>query len=174
MRPRGKQDRGTAAWLWATVAGLITVFTIARKRNAQVARAVLGTQEGPIAVTDRWSAYDWIAAASRQVCWSHLRRDFQAMIDRGGAAEPSGTKLLRLSDRLFRWWHRLEAGIVDWGQFRMVKGGGRDVQAALERVACPRTDPREIRRVEESLWSFAHVMGVSPTNNVVERRDGTR
>jgi hypothetical protein len=23
-------------------------------------------------VTDRWSAYDWIAGASRQICWSHL------------------------------------------------------------------------------------------------------
>jgi hypothetical protein len=45
----------------------------------------------------------------------HLRRDFQAMIDRGGGAEPVGKKLLRLSDRLFRWWHRLEAEKIDWG-----------------------------------------------------------
>ena len=34
---------------------MITVFTIARNRNAQVAQAVLGTQEGSIAVTDRWA-----------------------------------------------------------------------------------------------------------------------
>ena len=49
-----REDRGKA-WLWATVAGLITVFTIARKRNAQVAQAVLGTQDGPVAVTDRFT-----------------------------------------------------------------------------------------------------------------------
>src|SRR5215469_14463244 len=55
-----REDRDKA-WLWATVAGVITVFTIARKRNAQVAQAVLGTQEGPVAVTDRLSTYDWIA-----------------------------------------------------------------------------------------------------------------
>src|SRR5262249_2763822 len=59
-------------------------LTIARSRNATIARAVLGTQGGSIAVTDRWSSYDWIAADFRQICWSHLRRDFQAMIDRGG------------------------------------------------------------------------------------------
>src|SRR5205807_6496148 len=94
------------------------VFTIARKRNAQVARAVLGTQAGSIAVTDRLGSYDWIAGASRQICWSHLRRDFQAMIDRGGDAEAIGKELLRLSDRLFRWWHRLEAEGVDWGRVR--------------------------------------------------------
>jgi transposase len=63
----------------------------------------LGTQDGSIAVTDRFSAYDCIAGPSRQTCWSHLRRDFQAMIDRGGAAEVIGRRLLLLSDRLFRW-----------------------------------------------------------------------
>ena len=88
-RDRLARDRHKA-WLWAAVTALFTVFTIARNRNARVARAVLGTQDGPIAVTDRSSAYDWIAGASRQVCWSHLRRDFQAMIDRGGAAAPIG------------------------------------------------------------------------------------
>jgi transposase len=83
-----REQRGKA-WLWATVAGMITVFTIARNRNARVAQAVLGTQEGPIAVTDRLGSYDGIARTSRQIGWSHLRRDFPALIDRGGAARPS-------------------------------------------------------------------------------------
>jgi transposase len=169
-----REDRHKA-WLWATVTSMFAVFTIARNRNAQVAQAVLGTQEGSIAVTDRWSSYDWIAGASRQICWSHLRRDFQAMIDRGGAAQPIGRKLLRLSDRLFRWWHRLEAEKVDRGHFRtaMVRLR-REVKAALRdgaRCACPRTRGTcaEILRVEESLWTFARVAGVPPTNNTAER-----
>jgi transposase len=171
-----REDRHKA-WLWAAVTAIFTVFTIARNRNAQVAKAVLGTKEGPIAVTDRWSSYDWIAPASRQICWSHLRRDFQAMIDRGGAAEPIGKKLLRLSDRLFRWWHRLEAEKVDWGHFRtaMIRLR-REVKAALEdgvRCECARTRGTcaEILRVEESLWTFARVAGVPPTNNAAERAE---
>ena len=127
-----RQERGKA-WLWVAVTALLTVFTIARNRTAAVARAVLGTREGPIAVTDRLSAYDWIVGSSRQVCWSHLRRDFQAMIDRGGAAEPIGRELLRLSDRLFRWWHRLGAGEVDRERFGAAMGRlRREVKAALE------------------------------------------
>jgi transposase len=171
-----REDKGKA-WLWATVAGLITVFTIARKRNAQVAQAVLGTQDEPIAVTDRYSAYDWIAGSHRQVCWSHLRRDFQAMIDRGGAAEPIGQKLLRVSNRLFRWWHRLEAEKVDWGQFRTAMARlRREVKAALDegvRCGCARTRGTcaEILRVEPSLWTFARVAGVPPTNNAAERAE---
>ncbi len=169
-----RQERGKV-WLGATVAGLITVFTIARNRNAQVAQAVLGTQEGSIAVTDRLGSYDWIVGANRQICWSHLRRDFQAMIDRGGDAEAIGKALLRRSDRLFRWWHRLAAEKVDWRQFRtaMVRLR-REVKAALEdgvRCECPRTRGTcaEILRVEESLWTFARVPGVAPTNNAAER-----
>jgi transposase len=63
----------------------------------------------------------------------HLRRDFQAMIDRVGAAEPIGRKLLRLSDRLLRWWHRLGAGEADWERFRAAMDRlRREVESALE------------------------------------------
>jgi transposase len=148
-----RQERAKA-WLWATVTVMTTVFTIARNRTATVAQAVLGTQDGPIAVTDRFSAYDWIAGTSRQVCWSHLRRDFQARIDRGGAAEPIGRRLLRLSDRLFRWWHRLEDEEVDRERYRAAMTRlRREVKAALQdgtRSACATTGGScaEILRVE--------------------------
>jgi transposase len=62
-----REDRHKA-WLWAAVTAIFTVFTIARNRNAQVAMAVLGTNDGSIAVTDRCSSYDWIAADFRQIC----------------------------------------------------------------------------------------------------------
>jgi transposase len=171
-----REDRHKA-WLWVAVAGLFTVFTIARNRTARVAMAVLGAQDGSIAVTDRCGSYDWIAAASRQVCWSHLRRDFQAMIDRGGEAEPIGKELLRLSDRLFRWWHRLETETGDRGRFRTAMARlRREVKTTLEegvRCRCARTRGTcaEILRVEESLWTFARVAGVPPTNNAAERAE---
>ena len=117
------------------------------------------------------------AGASRQICWSHLRRDFQAMIDRGSAAEPIGKQLLRLSNRLFRWWHWLEDETVDWGQFRTAMARlRREVKAALDegvRCECARTRGTcaEILRVEESLWTFARVAGVPPTNNAAERAE---
>jgi transposase len=169
-----RQERAKA-WLWATVTAVMTVFTIARNRTAAVAQAVLGTQDGPIAVTDRFSAYDWIAGASRQICWSHLRRDFQAMIDRGGAAEPSGRRLLRRSDRLCRGWHRLQEGKVDRKRFQAAMNRLRhEVQSALEdgtRCGCKVTagSCAELLRVEESLWTFARVAGVPPTNHAAER-----
>jgi transposase len=94
---------------------MTTVFTIARNRTAQVAQAVPGTRDGSIAVTDRLGSDDWIAGTHRQICGSHRRHDFQAMIARGGGAEPIGRRRLSLSDRLFQWWHRLEDEQVDRG-----------------------------------------------------------
>ena len=169
-----REDRGKA-WLWVAVTALSTVFTIARNRNAKVAQAVLGTQEGPIAVTDRFSSYDWIAGASRQVCWSHLRRDFQAMIDRGGAAEPIGRKLLRLSDRLSRWWHRLGADEVDWGRFgaAMARLGARSSRPW--RTGCAATAPRRAGRAPRCC-GWRRACGPSPecAGTAGEQRGGAR
>ena len=165
------------ARLWAAVTAMFTVFTIARNRTAKVAQAVLGTHDSSIAVTDRCSSYDGIGAAGRPVCWSHLRRDFQAMIDRGGAAEPIGRRLLRLSDRLYHRWHRLEAARVDRGRFRTAMTRlRREVKAALDdgaRCGCPRARGMcaEILGVEGSLWTFARVKGVPPDNNAAGRAE---
>jgi transposase len=99
------------------------------------------------------------------------------MIDRGGAAEPIGKELLRVANRLFRSWHRLEAETVDWGHFRTAMARlRREVKAALHegvRCECARTRGTcaEILRVEESLWTFARVAGVPPTNNATERAE---
>jgi transposase len=73
-----REDRHKA-WLWVAVTTSFTAFTIARNRTARVAMAVLGTQDGSFAVTDRCGSYDWVVAASRQVCWSHTIRTQSTM-----------------------------------------------------------------------------------------------
>ncbi|WP_406694666.1 transposase [Singulisphaera sp. Ch08] len=77
-------------WLWVTVTRLTTVFTIAKNRSGAIARALLGSQDGQVVTSDRFSAYDWIMASWRQICWAHtirtqstirpaLRRDFRSI-----------------------------------------------------------------------------------------------
>ena len=110
-----RQDR-KKAWLWVTVTRIATVFTIAGHRSGEVARALLGSESGQVVTSDRFSAYEWMAARWRQICWAHLRRDFQAMIDRGGDGRPIGETLLKLSHRLFHNWHRARDGTLDLNQ----------------------------------------------------------
>src|SRR3954452_13616019 len=169
-----REDRRKAQ-LWVAVTALTTVFTIAAKRSAAVAQAILGSQPNQVVTSDRHRSLEWIDPPWRQICWSHLARDFQAMIDRGGAGEATGHALLRLSKRLFRWWHRLRDGAIDRRRFRtMAARLRREVKAALEsgqRCGCVKTAATcfEILKVEEGLWTFVHMEGIEPTNNASER-----
>jgi transposase len=169
-----REDR-EKVWLWTTVTRFFTVFTIARHRSGDVAQALLGSEPEQVVGSDRFSAYAWIAARWRQVCWAHLRRDFQAMIDRGGDGKPIGERLLNQSHRLFHNWHRVRDGTLDWEAFgkRMVRLR-REVRQSLEegsKCGCAKTSATcfEILKVEEGLWTFARVEGIEPTNNAAER-----
>jgi transposase len=169
-----REDR-RKAWLWVTVTAWATVFTIAARRTAKVARALLGDKEDQVVGSDRFSAYNWLSAFWRQICWSHLRRDFQAMIDRGGEAAVIGQRLMRLSDRIFRFWHQPRDGTPDRSRMREQILRLRPViRRALEdgsACACATTSGTcaEILRVEEGLWNFVWFAGVEPTNNAPER-----
>jgi transposase len=169
-----REDRGKAQ-LWVVVTALTTVFTIAAKRSGAVAKALLGSKPNQVVTSDRHSSFEWIDPAWRQICWSHLERDFQAMIDRGGSGEATGRALLRLARRMFRRWHRVRDGTIDRGRFRTVASRlRREVKAALEggrSCGCAKTAATcfEILKVEEGLWTFVRVEGVEPTNNGPER-----
>jgi transposase len=169
-----REDRRKAQ-LWVVVTALTTVFTIAAKRSAAVAKAILGSKPNQVVTSDRHSSLEWIDPAGRQICWSHLARDFQAMIDRGGAGEATGHALLRSSKRMFRWWHRHGDRMIDRQRFQAIAARlRREVKVALkagQSCGCVKTAATcfEILKGEEGLWTFARVEGIEPTNNTSER-----
>src|SRR5262249_46845661 len=149
------------------------VFHIATTRCGKVAGQLLGSAFRQIVTSDRWKAYNGFRR--RQLCWSHLRRDFQAMIDRQNSGAAIGKKLLDLSDQMFAWWHRVGDGT--WGRsgFQVyISGLGAEVRAALSQGAacsCPQTAAtcRDLTANESKLWAFVWHEGVAPTNNAAER-----
>ena len=82
------------AWLWVAVTSWVTVFVVRLSRGGRVARELLGEGFSGILVTDRYSAYNWYPVRWRQLCWSHLLRDFEAIRGRGGTSEAIGEALL--------------------------------------------------------------------------------
>src|SRR5829696_2248865 len=125
------REAGKRAWLWVVVTPLVTVFHIAATRCGQVARDLLGPTYGQVVTSDRWKAYNRFRR--RQLCWSHLRRDFQAMIDRQNGGAAIGQRLLDLSDRMFTWWHRVRDGTLCRSSFQVYISGLRgEVFEALE------------------------------------------
>lgn len=169
-----KQGRDKA-WLWAAITAAVTAFLIRLTRGRSAFDDLVGPSP-PVLTTDRYGVYTHLPGDKRQVCWAHLRRDFQAMIDRGNAGSGVGEDLLLHADILFRQWGRVRDGTRTRRGFRTRYLGWlrAEVRSLLGRgavSACPKTAGtcREILGVEASLWTFAAVEGVEPTNNAAER-----
>jgi transposase len=161
------------AWLWVGLTDELTAFTIADNRGGDVARSILGIDRQKVVISDRFSSYDWIE--EHQYCWSHLRRDFQAMIDRHDEGSAIGSELLGFSNRLFHWWHKYRDGEMAWSTFlgyaRPIRWGvrqtlGRGASCAGQKTAAT---CRSLLENEEHLWTFLRVQGIEPTNNAAER-----
>jgi transposase len=160
-------------WLWVAGAKLVTVFTIAPSRGAEVAKGMLGTAARKVVICDRLKSDHWIKR--RRFCWAHLDRDFQAMIDRGGESAEVGRQLMGHSDALFEWWHRMRDGTLSRSTFQSYVATMRlFMREDLEQGAacgCAKTAGtcRELLAGETHLWTFVRVEGIEPTNNDAER-----
>jgi transposase len=161
------------AWLRVGLTDDLTSFTIVDNRGAGVARSILGTDRAKVVISDRFPSYDWVER--HQYCWSHLRRDFQAMIDRRDEGSAVGSELLEFSNRLFHRWHVYRDGKMAWSTFlgyaRPIRWG---VRQALERGTSRASEKtaatcRMLLEGEEHLWTFLKVPGIEPTNNAAER-----
>jgi transposase len=169
-----KQGRHRA-WLWVAVTTLVVAFLI-RKTRSRSAFDDLRDGSTQVHTTDRFPVYTHLAAHKRQVCWAHLRRDFQAMIDRDGAGTQIGKQLLACADRLFELWYRVRDGTRRRSTFRRVdvpplrRQVGEWLQSGAA-CACAKTASvcGEVLAVEASLWTFTRVPGIEPTNNAAER-----
>ena len=171
----GWREGQQRAWLWTAVTSWVTVFVVRRSRGGKVAQELLGERFWGYLVTDRWSAYTWYPTWRRQVCWAHLLRDFEAMIERGGQSQVIGEALRGQARQMFQWWHRVHDGTLAQTTFaRYMWPIRREVERLLEAgqtCGVPKTEGmcREILKVRQALWTFVRHAGVEPTNNAAER-----
>lgn len=162
------------AWLWTVVTSSVTVFAIQRGRSIAEAKTLLG-KFGGVLVSDRYSAYGFWRLWMRQVCWSHLIRDFIAIAERGGESARIGDALLNEARQLFVWWHRVRDGTFSRNTFRLyVRPLERRVRVLLNdgtRCAHSKTAKTcaKILTVFPALWLFVEKRGIEPTNNIAER-----
>lgn len=167
--------RGETRWTWAAVTRRATLYRIGRSRSARERRRLLGRDFEGILGTDRWSAYASHPAERHQLCWAHLKRNFQALVDRGGASRPVGDRALAECERLFRAWRRHAEGELTHPQlarelaplrarFARLLGRGAASEDRKARALCRNLQGRWI-----SLWTFLRIEGVRPTSNPAER-----
>ena len=113
-----------------------------------------------------------------EVLPAHLRRDFQAMIDRDGdGAEVSATSLaVEQAVRVLAQGPRRHHPTIDVSPGRGVVAADGPVEpGAAGRIAPAETAATcgESLRLGDCLWTFSRVSGVEPTNNAAGTRCGT-
>ena len=171
----GWRESGRLKWLWVNATSDVTVFEVLGARSTEAAQRVISPEAKGVVTTDRYWSYNWLPGRRRQVCWAHLRRDFQAMVERGGESALTGRALLEESQRLFKLWHKARAGDLSRERLAaLLKPVRQRVKKSLQAGArCGQKKTRRtcsnILKVERCLWTFVRVGGVEPTNNEAER-----
>jgi transposase len=171
----GWREGQQRAWLWTAVTACVTVFVIRLSRGGKVAQELLGERFWGWLVTDRWSAYTWYPTWRRQVCWAHVLRDIEAMIERGGGSREIGEALRTQARQMFQWWHRVREGSLTPKTFASymwpVRQAVERLLAAGQTCGVPKTEGtcRELFKWRRALWTFVRHEGVEPTNNAAER-----
>jgi transposase len=171
----GWREAGQRCWLWVVVTAVATVFTLAPGRGSAVIQGLLGAGFAGYLISDRWSAYLWVDPQRRQVCWAHLKRDFQKLVDYGGPGRAIGCDALRLLAGLFGAWADLRTDPTQRPRFiRQARQYQWRLRRVLERgqhCPCDKTANfcTALLKLWPALWTFVTVLGIEPTNNAAEQ-----
>jgi hypothetical protein len=92
---------GDGQWLSVAISEEMALFQIARRRDRDAAKALLGEEPGGVIVTDRYAVYLFLDDTRRQLCLAHLARDLVALGERDGAPGKLGRALARELGRVF-------------------------------------------------------------------------
>lgn len=171
----GWPEKGKLRWLWLNATESVTYFRVMSRRDQAAAREMIGQAKHGIVTTDRYLGYSWLSLDRRQICWAHLKRDFQAISERTGEAQHIGGSLLAQAKKLFHLWHQIRDGALSRHDFEeqmltlrkrvkgLLKQGARCAEAKTRRTC------QQILQLEKALWTFVRVEGLEPTNNRAER-----
>jgi predicted Zn-ribbon and HTH transcriptional regulator len=158
-------------WLWVNATRDVTVYHLLEGRATKQAKQVISEQAKGIIGTDRFGAYNWLPARRRQICWAHLKRDFQAVAERGGQSAQVGEALLKEVEEVFKLWHQLRDRKMSRKQLQLgIAPVEQRVKGSLKRGSCceqkkTRRTCERILKLRRSLWRFVQVEGIEPTNN---------
>lgn len=173
----GHKECNKNGWAWIMSTLEATYFKLAPSRGRKIAKELIGDFRSHIYVTDRYSAYDFLPDKNRQVCWAHLKRDFQKISERPGVPGKIGKKLLKAYERLFKFWKtEYDSNMLTFKKprKRLRYFKARLLRHVREGMQCEhKATARTCTNIWESidsLWNFFEIPNVPPTNNHAERQ----
>lgn len=155
-------------WLWAMVVSWGASFQIQASRGQLAAKQLLGEDFEGTLISDRYAGYNWVDIQQRQLCWSHLLRDFRRIGGRKGLPGTLGRSLLGMGLLMFRYRHeaRHREAYTPLQQriLRVLERGARQETCSRTAKTCS-----NLLKMWPALWRFLDQPDVEPTNNRAER-----
>jgi transposase len=173
----GWRTRGEGRALWTATTSTAALFVIAEHCNREQFNALIGTSYPGIVVCDRWNGYSHLDPNQRQVCWSHLQRDFRRHADGLGEQKRFGEAGFPLTKQVFAAWRSYQHEHHDR---RQLQAEIAPIQTKL-RTLLEQASPKKARnrwhrqfannvlKIWPALWTFTTTDGIEPTNNPAER-----
>jgi transposase len=169
---REQQQRG---WLWVAVSGVATCFRIDSSRGQQMLRRLIGEDYRGIVHSDRASVYHALRDLQRQLCWAHLIRNLQGLVDAQHAESIWAQRILAWTPDIFVGWQAYRSGLFDQIALQQAL---LPVRLALHDLLLSGTKRpwtklqafcQDLLAHWDALWTFVRVEGLEPTNNAAER-----
>ena len=168
----GHKRAGQRLYSWVISTAKVVAFKVGYRRNRETAQLLLGPDFSGVVISDRYSAYSYLPSSRHQVCWAHLKREFQAIADHPELSA-IGEQLLEVTKTIFdAWWDYKQRTIERHIFLERIK----EEQAKLEKLLGEHYRVPEVRPYAhlfllqpELVWNFTQIDGVEPTNNMAER-----
>ena len=148
-----------------------TFLQIAEHCNRAQFNALIGAYPG-IVVSDRWNGFEHLDPDQRQVCWSHLQRDFRRHADGLAEQKTFGERGLELTGGVFAAWRAYQHEHHDRDRLAAEIAPIQTELRRLLEAASPKSRrtrwhrrfANNLLKVWPALWTFVSIDGVEPTN----------
>lgn len=173
-------NNGMRRCILVFVAAKFVCYRVVKSNNWEVLVSLLGAAFAGVLCSDRGSEYRKYRRKHPgliQYCWSHLKRNIQAVLDFATTEEGKHfcRDTLAIYARVFRLWHPFRRNVIDRAQLmeKVIRLEKKLFSLAERHLDSAESEVRTLAQALfvnlEHLFTFVYREGVEPTNNWAER-----
>jgi transposase len=173
----GHKSQGKRGWGWMFTTRDVSLLKLTSSRGKKVLESTLPAYEGWV-ISDRYGAYRYFEEGKRQICWSHLKRDFQRFAhSQNPSLAQMGAILGQVSRDAFALERAFKNQTVDRLFFmRRIRKLKKRMVHTLKGILQDPNVPHAHRVAQnflkcfDMMWRFVDHPCVEMTNNLAERQ----
>lgn len=173
----GHKSQGKRGWAWIYTTHSHSLLKLSLSRGKKELASTIGNYGGYV-VSDRYGVYNYFKEEQRQICWSHLLRDYQRLAQSlNPKLSEQGRRLVAVGKEVFFINKALKNKQIDLLFFlRRIKKLKKEIKNIFKFILRIRDIPQAHRVVKrmlksfEMMWLFVKKQGIDMTNNLAERQ----